>query len=62
MWSGRRRLGSFGLGRLRSPYPYILTVPTEGVLAAEAERAGVRVHRATAVRSVEEDADGVTDG
>ncbi|WP_405792131.1 FAD-dependent monooxygenase [Streptomyces sp. NBC_00029] len=63
MWSGRRRLGSFGLGRLRSPYPYILTVPqcaTEGVLAAEAERAGVRVHRATAVRSVEEDADGVT--
>ncbi|MFE5806648.1 FAD-dependent oxidoreductase [Streptomyces sp. NPDC056491] len=63
MWSGRRRLGSFGPGRLRSPYPYILTVPqcaTEGVLAAEAERAGVRVHRATAVRSVEEDADGVT--
>ncbi|MFI8344681.1 FAD-dependent oxidoreductase [Streptomyces sp. NPDC085639] len=63
MWSGRRRLGGFDLARLRSPYPYILTVPqcaTEGQLAAEAERAGVRVHRATAVRSVEEDADGVT--
>ncbi|WP_051779012.1 FAD-dependent oxidoreductase [Streptomyces sp. NRRL S-241] len=63
MWSGRRRLGGFDLARLRSPYPYILTVPqcaTEGRLAAEAERAGVRVHRATAVRSVEEDADGVT--
>ncbi|MER6449281.1 FAD-dependent oxidoreductase [Streptomyces venezuelae] len=63
MWSGRRRLGGFGLARLRSPYPYILTVPqcaTEGLLAAEAERTGVRVHRSTAVRSVDEDADGVT--
>ncbi|MFB6512486.1 FAD-dependent oxidoreductase [Streptomyces virginiae] len=63
MWSGRRRLGGFDLARLRSPYPYILTVPqcaTEGLLAAEAERAGVRVHRSTAVRSVDEDAEGVT--
>ncbi|MFG2982230.1 FAD-dependent oxidoreductase [Streptomyces sp. NPDC048258] len=63
MWSRGRRLGGFDLARLRSPYPYILTVPqcaTEGLLAAEAERAGVRVHRATAVRSVDEDADGVT--
>ncbi|WP_405790195.1 FAD-dependent oxidoreductase [Streptomyces sp. NBC_01367] len=63
MWSGRRRLGGFDLARLRSPYPYILTVPqcaTEGLLAAEAERTGVRVHRSTAVRSVDEDADGVT--
>ncbi|MFD5410176.1 FAD-dependent oxidoreductase [Streptomyces nojiriensis] len=63
MWSGRRRLGGFDLARLRSPYPYILTVPqcaTEGLLAAEAERTGVRVHRSTAVRSVAEDADGVT--
>lgn len=33
---------------------------TEGLLAAEAERAGVRVHRSTAVRSVDEDAEGVT--
>lgn len=63
MWSGRRRLGGFDLARLRSPYPYVLTVPqcaTEGLLAAEAERAGVRVHRAAAVRSVAEDAGGVT--
>ncbi|WKD30728.1 FAD-dependent oxidoreductase [Streptomyces xanthophaeus] len=63
MWSGRRRLGGFDLARLRSPHPYVLTVPqcaTEGLLAAEAERAGVRVHRSTAVRSVDEDADGVT--
>ncbi|MFF4389570.1 FAD-dependent oxidoreductase [Streptomyces sp. NPDC001552] len=63
MWSGRRRLGGFDLARLRSPYPYVLTVPqcaTEGLLAAEAERTGVRVHRSTAVRSVDEDADGVT--
>ncbi|MFD9518384.1 FAD-dependent oxidoreductase [Streptomyces sp. NPDC059979] len=63
MWSQGRRLGGFDLARLRSPYPYILTVPqcaTEGLLAAEAERAGVRVHRSAAVRSVGEDADGVT--
>ncbi|GAA0674057.1 hypothetical protein GCM10010193_28600 [Kitasatospora atroaurantiaca] len=63
MWSQGRRLGGFELARLRSPYPYILTVPqcaTEGLLAAEAERAGVRVHRSAAVRSVDEDADCVT--
>ncbi|WP_158515577.1 NAD(P)/FAD-dependent oxidoreductase, partial [Kitasatospora sp. MBT63] len=63
MWSRGRRLGGFDLGGLRSPYPYILTVPqcaTEGLLAERAERAGVRVHRSTAVRSVTEDADGVT--
>ncbi|MFJ2477410.1 FAD-dependent oxidoreductase [Streptomyces sp. NPDC087659] len=63
MWAQGRRLGGFGLAGLRSPYPYILTVPqcaTEGMLAEEAGRAGVRVHRSAAVRSVEEDADGVT--
>ncbi|MET9638585.1 NAD(P)/FAD-dependent oxidoreductase [Streptomyces virginiae] len=63
MWSGRRRLGGFDLARLPTPYPYILTVPqcaTEGLLAAQAARAGVRVHRSTSVTSVEEDADGVT--
>ncbi|MEV6397381.1 NAD(P)/FAD-dependent oxidoreductase [Streptomyces sp. NPDC051907] len=63
MWSQGRRLGGFHMAGLRSPYPYILTVPqcaTEGMLAAEAERMGVRVHRSTAVRSVDEDADGVT--
>ncbi|MFD5546430.1 FAD-dependent oxidoreductase [Streptomyces goshikiensis] len=63
MWSRGRRLGGFDLSRLRSPYPYILTVPqcaTEGLLAAEAERAGVRVHRSAAVSSVHEDAEGVT--
>ncbi|MFD5488736.1 NAD(P)/FAD-dependent oxidoreductase [Streptomyces sp. INR7] len=63
MWSGRRRLGGFDLARLRSPYPYILTVPqcaTEGLLAEQARRAGVTVHRSTSVTSVEEDADGVT--
>ncbi|MEU6486479.1 NAD(P)/FAD-dependent oxidoreductase [Streptomyces sp. NPDC046887] len=61
--SGTRRLGGFTLGRLRSPYPYILTVPqcaTEGLLAEEAIRNGVRVHRSVPVRSVEEDADAVT--
>ncbi|WP_374777980.1 FAD-dependent oxidoreductase [Streptomyces sp. NBC_01310] len=63
MWSQGRRLGGFDLARLRSPCPYILTVPqcaTEGLLAAEAERAGVRVHRSAAVGPVEEDAHGVT--
>ncbi|WP_354637571.1 FAD-dependent oxidoreductase [Kitasatospora camelliae] len=63
MWAQGRRLGGFGLARLRSPYPYILTVPqcaTEGLLAAEAERHGVRVHRSVAVHGVEEDAQGVT--
>ncbi|MEU6294207.1 FAD-dependent oxidoreductase [Streptomyces erythrochromogenes] len=63
MWSGRRRLGGFDLTRLRTPYPYILTVPqcaTEGLLAAQAQRAGVRVHRSTAVLSVAEDPDAVT--
>lgn len=43
IWSRGRRLGGFDLSRLRSPYPYILTVPqcaTEGLLAAEAECAG----------------------
>ncbi|MFD5427155.1 FAD-dependent oxidoreductase [Streptomyces sp. NPDC127084] len=62
IWAPGRRLGGFDLARLRSPYPYILTVPqcaTEGLLAAEAERAGVRVHRSVAVRSVSEDADAV---
>ncbi|MFI1471457.1 FAD-dependent oxidoreductase [Streptomyces wuyuanensis] len=63
MWSQGRRLGGFGLARLSSPYPYILTVPqcaTEGLLAEEAGRAGVCVHRSAAVRSAVEDADGVT--
>ncbi|MEU2157991.1 NAD(P)/FAD-dependent oxidoreductase [Streptomyces sp. NPDC019396] len=63
MWAQGQRLGGFDMARLRSPYPYILTVPqcaTEGLLAAEAERAGVRVHRSTPVRSVVEDADAVT--
>ncbi|MFJ9648859.1 FAD-dependent oxidoreductase [Streptomyces sp. NPDC101206] len=63
VWSRGRRLGGFGMAGLSSPYPYILTVPqcaTEGLLAAEAERAGVRVHRSTAVRSADEDAAGVT--
>ncbi|WP_051782324.1 MULTISPECIES: FAD-dependent oxidoreductase [unclassified Streptomyces] len=61
-WSGRRRLGGFDLTRLRSPYPYILTVPqcaTESLPAAEAERTGGRVHRSTAVRSIDQHADGV---
>ncbi|MFF4319220.1 FAD-dependent oxidoreductase [Streptomyces sp. NPDC001568] len=52
-----------GPAGLPSPYPYILTVPqcaTEGLLGAEAERAGVRVHRSAAVRTVAEDAGGVT--
>ncbi|MFB7368577.1 FAD-dependent oxidoreductase [Streptomyces sp. NPDC056222] len=63
MWAQGRRLGGFDLSRLHSPYPYILTVPqcaTEGLLAAEAERTGVRVHRSVPVRSIDEDADGVT--
>ncbi|MFD7611656.1 FAD-dependent oxidoreductase [Streptomyces sp. NPDC059828] len=64
MWAQGQRLGGFDMARLRSPYPYILTVPqcaTEGLLAAEAERAGVRVHRSTPVRSVvDDDADAVT--
>ncbi|MFF3013407.1 FAD-dependent oxidoreductase [Streptomyces sp. NPDC057939] len=63
MWSGGRRLGGFGLAGLPSPYPYILTVPqcaTEGLLGAEAEREGVRIHRSAAVRTVTEDAGGVT--
>ncbi|MGW4690531.1 FAD-dependent oxidoreductase [Streptomyces sp. NPDC004244] len=63
VWSRGRRLGGFGMAGLSSPYPYVLTVPqcaTEGLLAAEAERAGVRVHRSTAVRSADEDAAGVT--
>ncbi|MFD7321691.1 FAD-dependent oxidoreductase [Streptomyces sp. NPDC059875] len=63
MWAQGRRLGGFDLARLASPYPYILTVPqcaTEGLLAAEAERVGVRVHRSVAVRSIDEDVDGVT--
>ncbi|MGW7316442.1 FAD-dependent oxidoreductase [Streptomyces sp. NPDC054865] len=63
MWSGGRRLGGFGPAGLPSPYPYILTVPqgaTEGLLGAEAERGGVRIHRSAAVRTVAEDACGVT--
>ncbi|WP_329124040.1 FAD-dependent oxidoreductase [Streptomyces sp. NBC_01353] len=63
MWAQGRRLGGFDLSRQPSPYPYILTVPqcaTEGLLAAESERAGVRVHRSVPVRSIDEDADGVT--
>ncbi|HEY9367976.1 NAD(P)/FAD-dependent oxidoreductase [Streptomyces sp.] len=63
MWSPGRRLGEVELGGLRSSYPYILTVPqcaTEGLLASEAERAGVRVHRSAAVRSVTEHAEEVS--
>ncbi|MGV9271591.1 FAD-dependent oxidoreductase [Kitasatospora sp. NPDC003701] len=63
LWAQRRRLGGFGTAGLRTPYPYILTVPqcsTEGLLAERAAQEGVRVHRSTPVRSVAEDADGVT--
>lgn len=63
LWAQRRRLGGFGTAGLRTPYPYILTVPqcsTEGLLAERAAQEGVRVHRSTPVRSMAEDADGVT--
>ncbi|MFG2821263.1 FAD-dependent oxidoreductase [Kitasatospora sp. NPDC048365] len=63
MWDGGRSVGGFDLAGLRSPYPYILTVPqctTEGLLAEQAAACGVTVHRSTPVRSVVEDAAGAT--
>ncbi|MFJ9817487.1 FAD-dependent oxidoreductase [Streptomyces sp. NPDC101151] len=57
MRSGADRVGAFSTAGLRSPYPFVLTVPqcaTEGILSQEAERCGVSVHRGVTVRSVRE--------
>ncbi|RST09549.1 FAD-dependent monooxygenase [Streptomyces sp. WAC05374] len=62
MWSRGRWLGGFGTNRLRSPHPYILTVPqcaVEGVLTEEARKAGVRMHRSADVRALRETPGGV---
>ncbi|MCZ0991644.1 FAD-dependent oxidoreductase [Streptomyces diastatochromogenes] len=62
MRSGASRLGEVSTAGLRSPYPFVLTVPqcaTEGILDKEAAQSGVSVHRGVSVRSVREEPFGV---
>ncbi|MFJ6482479.1 MULTISPECIES: FAD-dependent oxidoreductase [unclassified Streptomyces] len=49
MWSGRRRLGGFDLARLRSPYPYVLTVPQCATVGLPPDGAARRPYGAPAV-------------
>jgi 2-polyprenyl-6-methoxyphenol hydroxylase-like FAD-dependent oxidoreductase len=61
-WSGGRSLGACRMSALRSPYPFILTVPqctVEGALVDRLAEAGVTVHRSATVTGVDQDADGV---
>jgi 2-polyprenyl-6-methoxyphenol hydroxylase-like FAD-dependent oxidoreductase len=63
LYDGGRSLARFDMGRLNSPFPFILGLPqyeTEALLRQLAEDLGVRVERPLALTELEQDPDGVT--